>query len=301
MARNFARGAPPPPGSIEYVAVGDMWDPQIAARKAQKIRGATGAEAQGTAFTDLDASARYVDSIDRAVKQSRRTHGDGILSRDDERAWDDLYTRWRNLETDARGKPTTKKAWEKLVDEIHGMSTRFTAKGMETVPVPYAGELMLLLRQVPSQLTVADMRQKLLAGAKCGDRLLADDTPWKSWRKSTDLSPLKQSMDDAKSAADIYGRSRDQRKRYGTRSPVHEDFLRRLTCIWIAAARLYGLGNPPTSSSDSSGDLPGTRTYLLGLLALAGVGYLGAGWLMKSRRTPVVGVPDAYPEEDIEP
>jgi len=182
MARDFSRGTPPPPGSLEYLAVGDMFYPDIAARNARKMGSRVGIDLRvyEISFGDLDAAQTFVDSVDRSVKQTRKVHGDAILSRDDERSWDALVARWRPFAADMRlvpGSPSmmlkeNKRTFDQLVNEAHLLETGFAKKGMSPVPVPYAGELMLLLRQMPKKMTAADMRAKLLAGAKCGDRLL---------------------------------------------------------------------------------------------------------------------------------
>jgi hypothetical protein len=310
MARNFARGAPPPPGSIEYVAVGDMWDPEIAARKARAARSQSGFQVYEISFTDLDAAENYVAAIDRSVKQARRVHGDQILSRQDEQTWDNLATKFRTFAADMHMTPGSpammqkenKKTFDELVGDAHRLAEGFSKKGMSPVPVPYAGELLLLLRSMPKQMTAADMQAKLLAGAKCGDRMLDENTTWWSWIGERDHLPLKRAVASARAAADLYGRSRNVRTKYGPGSPVYDEFLRRLTKIWIESAGLYGIRTAGDTAraelKDAVRKMPETATaYLLGLLALAGVGYLGAGWLMRSQKQTVVGVPDAHPRD----
>lgn len=316
MARNFARGAPPPPGSIEYVAVGDMFDPEIAARKYRAARSQSGFQVYEISFTDLDAAENYVAAIDRSVKQARRVHGDKILSRQDEKTWDDLATKFRMFAADMHMTPGSpammqkenKKTFNQLVDEAHRLAAGFEQRGMSPVPVPYAGELLLLLRSMPKKMSAADMRAKLLAGAKCGERMLDENTTWWNWIAGRDHLPLRRAVADAQSAADLYGRSRSAGTKYGPGSPVYDEFLRRLTRIWIEAAGLYGIRTTGATAraelADDVRKMPATASaYLLGLLALAGVGYLGAGWLMRSRNqgvagSVVVGVPDAYPTEE---
>lgn len=316
MARNFARGAPPPPGSIEYVAVGDMFDPEIAARKYRAARSQSGYQVYEISFTDLDAAENYVAAIDRSVKQARRSHGDRILSRQDEKSWDDLATRFRMFAADMHmvpGSPAmmqkeNKKLFDELVNGAHRLAEGFERRGMSPVPVPYAGELLLLLRSMPKKMSAADMRSKLLAGARCGDRMLDENTTWWGWIGGRDHLPLKRAVADAQSASDLYGRSRSAGTKYGPGSPVYDEFLRRLTRIWIEAAGLYGIRTTGDTAraalKDDVRKMPATAsTYLVGLLALAGVGYLGAGWLVRSSRRGtadeiVVGVPDAYPTEE---
>jgi hypothetical protein len=308
MARNFARGAPPPPGSIEWIAVGDMWDPEVAARKMGKT--VAGAAARAVSFTDVDAAQNYVDAVDRSVKQARRVHGDKILSRDDERKWDDFAGRWRAFAADVPtipggwdlASPSLKRDFDRLLSQAHALHDEFAAKGMSNVPVPYAGELLELLRSMPKKMTAAQMRGKLLAGVKCGHKMLDKNTTWWDWVASRDHLPLERAVDQAANAADIYGRSRDSKTIYSPGDPVYDEFLRRLTLIWIEAAGLYGIREAKASArarlKDDLSDVPkAAGTSILGLLVMAGVAYLGVKWIASAAARPVVvGVPDAYRE-----
>lgn len=311
MARNFARGAPPPPGSIEYLAVGDMWYPEIAARMAGRARSQSGFQVYEISFTDLDAAQNYVDAVDRSVKQARRLHGDRQLSRDDERMWDAFITRWRPFAADMRlvpGSPSmmlkeNKRTFDALVKEAHDLAERFAKKGMSPVPVPYAGELLVLLRTMPRKMKASDMRAKLLAGVKCGERMLDENTTWWAWVASRDHVPLRDAVKSAQDAADLYGRSRAAGATYSPGDPAYDEFLRRLTRIWIEAAGLYGITATQHTASAQAKDqvrkgLSAASYATLGLLAAAGVAYLGTKWLSGSpRRAVTVGVPDAYPED----
>jgi len=183
------------------------------------------------------------------------------------------------------------------------MHDTFAKKGMSAVPVPYAGELLLLLRTMPKKLTAAEMSAKLAAGAKCGERMLDDRAPWWSWIVSRDHLPLKRAMEDAKEASYIYGRSRLSSASYSPGDPAYDEFLRRLTKIWIEAAGLYGIRQTADTAraklKDDVREMPSlAASYTLWLLAAAGVGYLGISWLGKSRSKITVAVPDAYPEKD---
>jgi len=310
MARNFARGAPPPPGSLEYLAVGDMFYPDVAARKARGARTESGWNLYEISFTDLDAAQNYVDAVDRGVKQSRRAHGDAHLSRDDERSWDNFVTRWRPFAADMRLVPggpnmmlkVNKVTFDGLVKDAHDLAQKFIRKGMVPVPVPYAGELLQLLRTMPKKLTAAEMRAKLLAGVRCGERMLDENTTWFDWVASRDHLPLRTAVAEARSAADVYGRSREARATYSPGSPAYDEFLRRLTRIWIEAAGLYGINQTQNTAwaelKDDLRDRADTANHALwALLAVAGVTYLGVKWLGGSRKTVVVGVPDTYPEQ----
>ncbi len=312
MPRDFSRGSPPPPGSLEYLAVGDMFYPDVAARKMRAARAKMGIDLRvyEISFGDLDASQNFVSAVDRGVKQARKVHGDAILSRDDERSWDSLVARWRPFAADMRlvpGSPSmmlkeNKRTFNQLVGEAHRLEAAFAQKGMTPVPVPYAGELLLILRQMPKQLTAAEMQAKLLAGARCGDRLLDESSPW--WHRATsrDHLPLRRAVESARKAADIYGRSRASREKYSPGSPAYDEFLRRLTLIWIEAAGLYGIKAVKETASATLKDdvrhMPASAgAYLIGLMAMAGVAYLGSRWVDSGRSSSstAVGVPDAFP------
>jgi len=288
-----------------------MFYPEVAARKAGRARSQSGFQVYEIAFSDLDAAQNYVDAVDRSVKQARRVHVDKFLSRDDERAWDAHVARWRPFAADMRlapGSPSmmlkeNKRTFDSLVRETRTLAQKFTRQGMDVVPVPYAAELLLLLRKMPKKLSAAEMHNKLLAGARCGDRLLDENTTWFDWVASRDHLPLRDSVRAARDAADIYGRSRTSRATYSPGDPAYDEFLRRLTRIWIEAAGLYGIHQVQgTSKAELKDDLRSRGQFagaaVVGLLALAGVTYLGVKWIDRKPKPPVtVGVPDAYPTE----
>jgi len=289
-----------------------MFYPDIAARNAGRARSSSGFQVYEIAFSDLDAAQNYVDAVDRSVKQARRVHGDKILSRDDERAWDTFVSRWRPFAADMRlvpGSPSmmlkeNKRTFDGLVKDARELAQRFAAKGMDVVPVPYAGELLLLLRTMPKKLTASQMRGKLLAGVKCGERMLDENTTWFDWVASRDHKPLQASVKAAQEAADIYGRSRTSRATYPPGEPAYDEFLRRLTRIWIEAAGLYGIVQAQhTAKAEFKDDLRKrgsfAATSVVGLLAVAGVAYLGTKWISGSSKKEIkVAVPDAYPQPD---
>lgn len=55
--RNFGRGAPPPRGSIEYIAVGNMWTHEPPPR-VRRGEAAMGSEEKSVSFTEIDAAER---------------------------------------------------------------------------------------------------------------------------------------------------------------------------------------------------------------------------------------------------
>ncbi len=297
--RGFGRGSPPPRGSLEYIAVGDKW-----MREPPRSQSGLSFSPYEIGFTELDATERWANAIDRSVKQARRIHGDKILSRDDEARWDKFAAGWRTFAADMNMPgnfnmmlESNKRDFDGRVAELRKFRDEFAKKGMSIVPVPYMGELLELLRAIPKRLTAAEMQGKLLAGAKCGEKMLDANMVWYKWVTSSEHRALSRAIDDAKAAAEIYGRSRSSGATYSPGDPAYDEFLRRLTKIWIEAAGLYGFREvEKTAKAELKDELPRRTNDVLWLLALGGVSYLGAKWIFRSRHDVVVGVPDAYQE-----
>jgi hypothetical protein len=284
-----------------------MWEPE-------PPRASSGFQVYEVSFGDVDAGKRWIEAIDRSVRQARSVHKDQVLQSDDERDWDSFMSKWRPLIHDLQAIPgspaamlsSAKRRFDELLGESRKLHDRFAKKGMAMVPVPYAGELLLLLRQMPRRLTPAEMRAKLLAGIKCGDKLLDANTTWYSWMTSSDHVPLERAIDDARTAADIYGKSRRSSEQFAAGDPVYDEFLRRLTRIFIEAAGLYGMREvKETARSELRDDVrkipKQAESTTLWLVALAGAAYLGISWLARPRAAAaspvVVAVPDAVPTD----
>lgn len=306
-SREFGRGEPPPRGSIEWIAVGDMWEP------SPPPRSASGFSVYKVSFTDADAGDRWISEIDRSVRQARAVHKDKILSTSDEREWDALLARWRPLIFDLRAipgspaamLPSAKRRFDEIMGDSKKLHDRFRKKGMSQIPVPYAGELLVVLRGTPRKLTASEMSARLAAGARCGEKLLDANTAWYSWMTSSDHVPLEGAIESAKVASAAYARSAESPTTYSPGDPVYDEFLRRLAKIWIEASGLYGiqetLRTAKAELKDDVRKMPERAFGLsLGLLAAAGLGYLGLHWLA-GRRAPatvVVGVPDALSDDE---
>ena len=305
--RNFGRGSPPPKGSIEYVAVGSMWtaDPP----RRQSAGSTSGADDNKVTFTEIDAADRWLTNIHRSLVYSRKIHGDKIITKSDIANWDEFISRWNPF----RDRMTTlhmlfsssgdKKLFHDLIAESNKLYQGFLAKGFTPIPVPYALELVTLLRTMPKQITAAQMYTKLIAGIQCGDKLLDDKVPWYAWKKSGDTKPLSVAVDSAKAMGAILSRSKSTQETYGAGDPVYDEFLRRLTRIWIEAAGLYGIEETQqTAKAELKDDLKkratDTSSNLLWLAVTAGVGYLGLKWITGRSRTVKIAVPDAYQNDD---
>jgi hypothetical protein len=300
--RDFGRGSPPPRGSIEWVGVTDMFYPEL-----QRPASSSGFQVYEVSYTELDAAKRWVEGVDRSVLAARRVHGGEILSAADQLAWEDFMARWRPFYFDmtfpghfSAMLSANKKIFDDLLRESRQLYEKFTEKGMSPVPVPYAGELLEVLRGTPKRLTAAEMSSRLRAGARCGEKMLDANMTWSDWLVSRDHRGLVSAISDARGAADIYSRSRSSGRTYSPGEPAYDEFLRRLSKIWIEAAGLAGVREASATAraelKDDARQLPERAAHLsLWLLALAGASYLGVAWLARPRapQTIVVGVPDA--------
>lgn len=306
-SRNFGRGAPPPRGSIEYVAVGSMWtaDPP----KRQSARTTSGEDEKKVTFTEIDAADRWLTNIHRSLVYTRQIHGDKIITKSDVANWDEFISRWNPY----RDRLTTlhvlfmssadKQLFRALMNESNKLYQGFVTKGLPLIPVPYALELVTLLRSMPKQITAEQMYSKLIAGIQCGDKLLDDKTPWYAWKKSGETKPLAVAVDNAKAMGAILARSKSTQETYGAGDPVYDEFLRRLTRIWIEAAGLYGFEETQrTAKAELKDDLKNrasdTPSNLLWLVLTAGVGYLGIKWITGRTTKVQIAVPDAYQSTD---
>ena len=73
---------------------------------------------------------------------------------------------------------------------------------MSQVAVPYMGDLVVLLRTLPAELTLPEMVARLRDAAQVGERLLDQNTAWWQWRKRDDTRGLRRAADDAAKLAD---------------------------------------------------------------------------------------------------
>jgi hypothetical protein len=258
-------------------------------------------------FTEIDAAHRYLNTLHRSIAYTRQIHGDKILSKSDVAAWEEFISRWNpfNDRMTTLGvlfmSDADKRLFHSFMAEANKLYLSYTAKGMSTIPVPYAAELVQLLRTMPKQITASQMYGKLVAGIQCGDKLLDDKTPWYAWKKSGDTKPLAVAVDSAKAMSAILTRSKSAKETYSAGDPIYDEFLRRLTRIWIEAAGLYGITETQKSADarlkdDLRKGPADTKSNIIWLLVTAGVSYLGLKWIMGGANKPKVAVPDAYRE-----
>ena len=303
MGRDWARGAPPPRGSIEWVGVGDMFMPSPPAKSA------IGLQVFEIGFTELDAADRWINRLAENIKYARQVHGSKILTGDDVAEWHDFDERWRAFRDRLRNHAErlmtkdNKIQLDKLLNESKKLHDKFAAKGMAMVPVPYMGELVLQLRQMPKVMRTPEMRAKLEAGIACGKKMLDKNTAWWQWRMRDDTRGLVRAIGDAEGAANLFARSQST-ETYEAGSPVYDEFLRRLTRIYIEAAGLYGITETKKAAVAEAMDkgreaAKRETSHLLWLLVSAGVGYLGLRWLTQPKPAQItVRVPDAAPRPE---
>ena len=242
MGRDWARGTPPPRGSIEYAGVGDMFMAEV------PVKSTSGFQVFEIGFTELDAADRWMKRLEDNIRYARQIHGNKILVQADVDEWNALMSQWvpfREKLTSATRSPAWIQMWlrdnkaefNRMLNLSKKMHDRFAVKGMPMVPIPYMGELVLMLRKMPKLMRTPDMKAKLEAGIKCGDKMLDQATAWWQWRKRDDSRGLARAIEDAKAASSLFARSRSS-DIYEPGSPVYDEFLRRLTKIYIEAADL---------------------------------------------------------------
>ena len=301
--RDWARGEPPPRGSIEWVGVADMFEPAPPT--------SSGFQVFELGFTELDAADRWIAQLGNNLAYTREIHDDKILTKADADLWVAFLSRWKPFRaklTSALKSPGWVQMWLKknktqfdnLLNESKALHDKFVSKGMPMVPVPYMGELVLLLRTMPKQLKTSEMRAKLEAGITCGNKMLDQNTAWWQWRKRSDTKELTRAIGNARAAANLFSRSSNSEV-YDSGSPVYDEFLRRLTKIYIEAAGLYGIVETKRTATAEAMD-EGRRaasalpSHFLWWVIAAGASYAGILWFTRSKPAQItVKVPDVVP------
>ena len=304
--RDFGRGAPPPKGSIEWIAVGDMWQPEPPRPPSRPAVSQSGFQVYEISFTELNAANNWLNQIASSLNYAVHVHGNKIITQEDLDAWNRFMSRWTGFYKDLDSKLTlnmmskdNKKRFDTFMKEAKALNDGYVKKGMSQVPVPYAGELVLLMRTMPKSLTAKDMHGKLEAGIRCGKQLLDANTPWWRWRVRDDSHGLVLAIENARKASDIMARSLGDTTAYGPGDPVYADFMRVLTRIWIEASGLYGIEQTYRAAWSEAADAglaggKGATSKLLWLLTATGLGYLGIKWVLHRPTTVRVGVPDFH-------
>jgi len=292
--KKWGRGSSPPPNSYEWCGVAD---PPVTQ---------TGFQVFEISFTDLDAADRYIKHLYDSVVYYRKTQGSKIIDDQNLKLFHGFIMRWNEWRnplgmTIRMMSKDHHDVLRKFLNEAHKLELDFRKKGMAPIPIPYMGELVSVLRQMPKQLRAIDMSAKLEAGIKCGQQMLLENTPWYGWRVRQDSKGLLGAIGQAQRASQVLLMSRRSSQLYEAGDPVYDDFLKILTRIFIEGAGLYGieqtLKTAVAEAVDKAREQTEPRNYYW-ILALAGVGYLGSAWL-KNRmfNHSTISVQDAIREE----
>jgi hypothetical protein len=314
--------------------------------------------------TDWEAAVRYMNNLAENVKYTRQVHGDKILSQADMEKWATLWSRWllfsskietvktamqdeslatrmlnatlptlwfsRLLFATVRGSlalmsPDNKRELDGLLKDAHALYDRFRLLGMTQVAIPYMGDLVVILRSLPRDVSLAEMSQRLRDGAKVGDRLLDENTAWWQWRKRDDTKGLRAAIkaagELAKEIADIdmavkadaspeakasaratmlrlLSRKIGKNETYIHTSPslaLREKFIGGLGKIYAEAAALYGVEEVKREAAaglkDDLKKPPEPAGIPLWAWGLAGVaGYAGFKWWVNTGKKEEVVV-----------
>lgn len=328
MSRNWARGAPPPRGSIEYVGVGDMFEPEPSKTASGKI--------WEISATELEAANRWNETLARSVLYARRVHGSSILSATDAKDFAAYYKKWKtfsdkvtSLSLYDRTLEENKRLFESLLIDSKILHDKFVKKGMALIPVPHMAELTLLLRTMPKKISPPEMIAKLRLGITWAQAMISDSITTGEWVQKSgytvaavsllgpaglliayllptswtkDRKGLEAAIAGAKRAIPILAEA-DAQKPFAAGEPVYDEFLRRLAKIYIEAAGLYGVMETRQAAAAEAidrgtGQAEKAPTSLLWMLAIAGVSYLGLRWVYGPREQKIVlAVPDAVRPE----
>ena len=328
MSRNWARGAPPPRGSIEYVGVGDMFEPEPSKTASGKI--------WEISSTELEAANRWNETLARSVLYARRVHGNSILSAADTRDFAAYYKRWKAFSGKVtawslydRALEENKRTFEDLLIESKRLHDRFAKKGMAVIPVPHMAELTMLLRTMPKRMSPPEMIAKLRLGITWAKAMISDSITTGEWVQKSGytvaavsllgpaglliayLLPTSWTRDRKGLEAAIAGAEKaipilagaDATKPFAAGEPVYDEFLRRLAKIYIEAAGLYGVMETRRAAAAEAidrgtGGAEKAPSNLLWMLIIAGVSYLGIKWVYGPREQKIVlAVPDAVRPE----
>jgi len=284
--------------------------------------------------TDFDAAKRWMANIAENVKYHRKVHGDKILTTEDEELWGDLWRRWllfgNKLKELASNKglmnkviaatipalhlsrlfavhalnigmmsEDNKREFDALLHTAQSLQKRFELLGMGQVPVPYMGELVLMIRQMPAQLTLQDMVTRLRSTAKVGSRLLDENTAWWQWKVRPESAGLRSATAAAEKLADELAAVSRLPEGQGLRerdTPVYQRFMRTMSLVYIEAAKLYGIEETKTTARaelhEAGLNAPKNATKMaLWILFVAGVGYLGIRLLARNKQIVIVEAP----------
>ena len=291
-----------------------------------KIPQKTGLHLYEISNSDWDAATRFVANLAENVRYTRKVHGDRVLPADEVAKWNDFWRRWlifankmegvgrkfsdeslvaqalaatnplywasRSLFTTARGmlalmSTENKRELDALLAEAWKLHERFRLLGMSQVAVPYMGELVILIRTLPKEITLSEIATRLRDGARAGERLLDANTAWWQWRKRDESRGLRRAIEDARELAtevERVSKTDAGRGLRDTSTPVYQHFVRIMAKIYVEAAGLYGVEETRTSARAEAKDEAHRGAERAGislgwLITTLGVGYIGLRWL----------------------
>ena len=285
--------------------------------------------------SDWEAVNRWMNNIDTNVKYTRQVHGSELLSDEDVAKFDMFWKRWlafkgkinavekslkdeslaskilsvtspvywasRLLYNTIKGSMAlmsadNKRELDALLSEAWKLYNYLRSRGMSQVPIPYMGELVMLLRSLPPDMSLSDMANRLRDAARAGERLVDVNTAWWQWRIRSDTKTLLRTIDGAQEFARDLARVAKLPEGQGLRdsgSPVYVKFVRTVAAIYGEAAALYGSEEVKTTARAEAKDVAHEKaksaTISIGwIAAMVGAGYLGIRWLTQDKVTIVV-------------
>jgi hypothetical protein len=300
-----------------------------------KIPQKTGFYLYEISHSDWDAATRWMANLAENVAYTRKVHGEKVLTTTEALKFNDLWRRWllfgnkieevkrelkdeslasrvlsatipglwpsRLLYATAQGSlalmsAENKRELDKLLKEAWELYKRFRLMGLSQVAIPYMGDLVIILRTLPREMTLSDMVTRLRDGASVGERLVDSNTAWWQWRKRDETKGVRRAVAEARKLADEIEAVAKTRPGQGPRdqgAPIYAHFVRVLAKIYVEAAGLYGVEETKRTATaefkDDAAKIPEKFGFsLLGLLAAVGVGYVGLRWVTGSRTTYVV-------------
>jgi hypothetical protein len=332
--KNFAIQGHPPAGSYEYDFIRGLpitRAPELP-RRAKKSEAEAVYDSLGSVMSvsdnDFEAACRWMTNLAEQVtaKSSKK-----FLDEQDLAAWSDFWKRWllfgakvKTDNTPASLKPpatnpmavsttlplsymarklssgmmseTTKEEYDRLMHEAFGLYRSFRVKGLVRVAIPYMGDIVVMLKTLPSALTLRQMVMRLREAAKAGDRLLDENTPWWLWKAAGTTGGLRRAISAALDLADKF---ENTAKLKGQRDPrekgsfAYDLFLQAIIKIPIEAAALYQVEETIKSIKDGPvvvGEKPtrNTKADLVTLGMFGVLGYFGWKWWTRPQTRMIV-------------
>jgi hypothetical protein len=218
---------------------------------------------------------------------------------------------------------------DRLLREAWDLYSRFRLLGMSQVAVPYMGDLVTTLRNLPRDPKLGDMSKGLRDAVKTGERLLDENTAWWEWKDRSETKGLHDATVAAKKLADDVddiaranatatpGANMDTARKTlldlmweHMRSPatlvktspgiaLRDAFVKRVSAIYIEAAKLYGIQETKAAARAEAIDEARkgperAASSLTWALIVAGAGYFGIRLLTREKTIIIQNQAPAY-------